>query len=79
MLGNCSHLEEVHVEFEDWADDQDATKSWLVSVSNSGTFYGPVALTEIRGANNIPSGWYYVVMAHFADGTTFISDVYTKK
>lgn len=33
---------------------------------------------KIDPTNIIPEGWYYVVMAHFADGSTFMSDVYKK-
>ena len=60
MFASCSSLSSVEVAFTAWADSVNATENWLLNVAADGTFKMPSALTEIRDASHIPSGWTIV-------------------
>ena len=57
MFKDCTSLNKVTVNFEQWLDGDNATFEWLKNVSSEGEFVAPESLPEIRGTSNIPSGW----------------------
>jgi len=57
MFKNCTSLNKVTVNFEQWLDGDNATFEWLKNVSSEGEFVAPEGLEEIRDVSHIPSGW----------------------
>ena len=57
MFYGCSNLKEINVNFTDWNASNNATTDWVKSISASGTFSKPSALSEEYGTGRIPTGW----------------------
>ena len=58
MLEGCTNLALIKVYFIAWKGRN--TTGWLNNVSPTGTFYKPSALPDMRGIDNIPTGWTVV-------------------
>ena len=56
MFYGCMKLSLIKVHFTAWGP----TSVWVTSVSSTGTFYKPSALSEEFGPNRIPTGWTVV-------------------
>lgn len=52
---HCRALSSLEVAFTTWTSG--ATDYWVEDVAASGTFTCPAELSDIRGVNNIPTGW----------------------
>ena len=57
MFYGCTQLSLIKVHFTAWGRE---TTNWVTSVSSTGTFYKPSALSEEFGVSNIPTGWTVV-------------------
>ena len=57
MFNGCSNLSSITVGFSDWPASSSPTYNWVNGVAASGTFTCPSGLSDLRGANCIPTGW----------------------
>ena len=57
MFSGCTHLSLIKVHFTAWRNQ---TTNWVSSVSPTGTFYKPSALSEEFSTSKIPTGWTVV-------------------
>lgn len=57
LFKGCTSLKTISAAFTEWDDENNGTLDWVSDVASNGTFYCPVELEDIRGIDNIPSGW----------------------
>lgn len=57
MFYGCSRLSSITVGFSDWQEASTPTTNWVKFLAASGTFTCPSGLPDLRGENNIPTGW----------------------
>ena len=56
MFYGCSSLQQIKVHFQSWPATNNS-RTWVNRVSSTGTFICPAELPDVRGVNNIPTGW----------------------
>lgn len=57
MFNGCSSLTSIETVFSSWPSG--ATTNWVSGVANSGNFINTNGLSDVRGLDNIPSGWAF--------------------